>query len=303
MRVFVTGATGFVGTAVVQELLAAGHQVLGLARSEEAVAKLTAAGAEVHRGTLEDLDRLREAALAADGIIHTAFIHDFSNMAASAATDQTAITTFIEALAGTGKPLVVTSGIATIGGLEGGRLGTEKDAPNPETPGRHRVRSEEITLAAAARGLRASVVRLPTSVHDKDDHGFVPALINIARKKGVSAYIGEGRNRWPAVHRLDAARVYRLALEKGAAGTRFHAIGDEGIPTRDIAAAIGKQLGLPVVSIPPAEAADHFSWLGHFFAVDCPASGTLTQEWLGWQPVHPGLIEDLSNGSYFGDGK
>lgn len=303
MRVFVTGATGFVGTAVVQDLLSAGHQVLGLARTEAAAATLTAAGAEVHRGMLEDPDSLRQGALATDGIIHTAFIHDFSNMAASAVTDRIAIETFIAALAGSGKPLVVTSGIATVAALEGGRLGTEKDAPNPNTPGRHRVPSEETTLAAASQGVRSSVVRLPTSVHDKDDHGFIPMLINIARQKGVSAYIGEGLNRWPAVHRLDAARVYRLALEKGAAGTRFHAIGDEGIPTRDIATAIGQHLNLPVVSVSPAEAAAHFGWLGHFFAVDCPASGALTQEWLGWQPVHPGLIEDLGNGSYFATGK
>lgn len=296
MRVFVTGATGFVGTAVVQELLNAGHQVLGLARSEEAASTLSAAGAEVLSGTLTDIDSLKRGAAATDGIIHTAYIHDFTNIAAAGQVDQQAVETFAAALTGTGKPLVVTSGI---GALTPGRVGLETDKPDPTSAGKHRIPSEEITIAAASKGVRASVVRLPPSVHDRGDHGFIPALINIAREKGVSAYIGEGNNRWCAVHRRDAARVFRLALEKGVAGTTYHAIGDPGIVTRDIAQAIGKRLNVPVVSKSHDEAAAHFSWLAHFFGIDVPASCALTQEWLAWQPTHPGLLEDLATDVYF----
>lgn len=296
MRVFVTGATGFIGSAIVQELINAGHQVFGLARSDAAARSLTAAGAEVHRGTLEDTDSLRRGATASDGVIHTAYIHDFSNIAASGKTDLLAVEAFGTALEGSGKPLVVTSGIAV---LTPGRLGTEADAPDPGSAGVHRIASEEATLSMTSRGVRASVVRLPPSVHGDGDHGFVPALIRIAREKGVSAYTGDGLNRWPAVHRLDAARVFRLALEKGVAGSRFHAIADEGVPIRDIAEVIGRRLNVPVVAKSPEEATNHFGWLGHFIVVDVPASAARTQEWLGWRPEHLGLITDLEEGSYF----
>jgi nucleoside-diphosphate-sugar epimerase len=298
MRVFLTGATGFVGSAIVQELINAGHQVVGLARSEASAAALAAAGAEVHHGALNDVNSLKRGAAASDGVIHTAYIHDFSNIAASGVTDRLAVEALASALADSGRPLVITSGIAA---LTPGRLRTELDAPNPQSAGKHRIPSEEVAIAMASSGVRTSVVRLPPSVHDHGDHGFVPALIGIARQKGVSAYIGDGANRWPAVHRQDAARVFRLALEKGTAGSVFHAIGDEGIATRDIAEVIGRQLNLPVVAKSPAEVAEHFSWLGHFFGTDCPASGALTQEWLEWRPEHPGLIQDLEQGSYFKD--
>lgn len=295
MRVFLTGATGFVGSALVRELLTAGHQVLGLARSDAGAASLAATGAEVLRGTLEDLEGLKRGAAASDGVIHTAFIHDFSNFAASAETDRQAIAAIGETLKGSGRPFLITSGTAAAGVQ--GRIVTEEDAGAPESfP---RLPAEYMTLAMASEGVRAGVVRLPPSVHDKGDHGFVPQLINIARQKGVSAYIGDGRNRWPAVHRLDAVRVYRLALEKGPAGSRFHAVGDQGIPTREIAETIGRHLNLPVVSKPPAEAAEHFGWIGHFFAFDVPASAKWTRETLAWEPTHPGLIADLDAGHYF----
>jgi nucleoside-diphosphate-sugar epimerase len=297
MRVFVTGATGFIGSAIVQDLINAGHQVLGLARSDEAASALTAAGAEVHRGTIEDLDSLKRGAAASDGVIHTAYIHDFSNIAASGVKDKLAVEALGTALIDSGRPLVVTSGIAA---LPAGRLGKETDTPDPLSPGKHRIPSEEVVAAMALRGVRSSVVRLPPSVHgDSDRHGFVPALIAIARQKGISAYVGDGLNRWPAVHLLDAARVFRLAMEKGVAGSTFHAVGDEGVPTRDIAEMIGRRLQLPVVAKSATEAADHFGWLGHFFAIDCAASSALTQEQLGWRPGHPGLIADLEKDSYF----
>jgi nucleoside-diphosphate-sugar epimerase len=293
MRIFVTGATGFIGSAVVRELIDAGHQVLGLARSEKAAKDLVAAGAEVHRGSLEDLESLRSAAAAADGVIHTAFIHDFSNYGPAAEADRRAIETLGGTLAGSDRPLIVTSG--TLLAQPQGQLATEEDAPNPSFP----RKSEEAAITLASRGVRVGVLRLPPSVHGDGDHGFVPRLVSIAREKGVSAYIGDGCNRWPAVHRLDAALLYRLVMEKGSAEGRYHGVADEGVPTREIAEVIGQHLNVPVVSKSREEAADHFGWIALFFDMDGPASSALTQERLGWRPVQPGLIADLNAEHYF----
>ncbi len=294
MRVFLTGATGFVGSAVTKELLSAGHQVLGLTRSDQGTEALKAAGAEPHPGTLEDLDSLRRGAEATDGTIHCGFIHDFSNFARSCEVDRVAIETIGSALAGSDRPFLITSGLA---GFTPGRRATEEDAPAPNsTP---RAPSEGLALGFASRGVRAGVVRLSPSVHDVGDHGFVPMIINVAREKGISAYIGDGANRWAGVHRLDAARLYRLALEKGEAGSRYHGVGDEGVPARDIAEVIGRRLNLPVKSLSAEEAKDHFGWMAFFFGTTLAGSSALTRERLGWQPVHPGLIADLDQGHYF----
>lgn len=296
MRVFVTGASGFIGSAIVSELIEAGHEVLGLARSDSAAASIAAVGAKVHRGSLEDPESLRSGAVAADGVIHTAFIHDFANLPAAGQTDLRTIETFGAALAGSGRPLVITSGMAH---LAPGRIATEDDAADPGSRVAHRIAAEVATLALASREVRASVVRLPFSVHGDGDHGFVPALIGIARKKGASAYVGDGLNRWPAVHRLDAAHLFRLALEKGAAGARYHGVADEGVPFRDIAAVIARRLNVPVVTKSREEAADHFGWLAHFVGIDAQASSARTRERLGWQTKHPALIPDLDRPRYF----
>ena len=293
MRIFVTGATGFVGSAIVKELIGAGHEVLGLARSDAGAKSLIAAGADVHRGSLEDLESLCSGAAASDGVIHTAFIHDFNNYAPAAEADRRAIETLGTALAGSDRPLIVTSG--TLMAQARGPLATEEDALNPSFP----RKSEDAALATVSSGVRASIVRLPPSVHGEGDHGFVPRLISIAREKGVSAYVGDGHSRWPAVHRLDAAHLYRLVLEKGTVGAKYHGVADEGLPTREIAAAIGRGLNVPVVSKSSEEAADHFGWLAMFFAMDGPASSAQTQERLGWRPVQPGLIADLNAEHYF----
>jgi nucleoside-diphosphate-sugar epimerase len=291
MRVFVTGATGFIGSAVVQELISAGHEVSGLARSDAAAAKLAQAGAGVHRGALDDLASLAAGARASDGVIHLAFIHDFSRYEANAETDRVAAAAMADAMEGTGKPLVVTSGTAV---LPPGRVGVETDVPTAQT----RAKSE-LVLAAAGRGVRVSAVRLAPSVHGRGDTAFVPALIGLARDKGVSAYVGDGANRWPAVHRLDAARLFRLALEKGDPGQRFHGAAEEGIPVRAIAGAIGAGLGLPVRSIDPDEAAGHFGWLSGFVSLDMPASSVFTRATLGWDPHEADLLTDLCESGYF----
>lgn len=299
MRVFVTGASGHIGSAVVPELIAAGHEVIGLARSEASAAALAAAGAAVHRGDLDDPDGLAAAAAATDGVIHLAFKHEAmlaGDFAAAAATDLRVVEALGKALDGTAKPLVVTSGtlLLALAGLD--RVGTEADV----LPAGPRVDSENKVIAFAERGIRSSVVRLPPTVHsDLDHHGFVPTLIAIARAKGVAAYVGDGENRWPAGHTLDAAHLYRLALEAAPAGSRLHAVGDEGVPFRLIAEAIGRRLNLPVRSIPTEEAAAHFGFLGPMVALDNPTSSALTQHLLGWKPTRPGLIDDLDQGHYF----
>ncbi len=294
MRIFVTGATGFIGSAVVKELITNGHQVLGLARSDKGEQGLKEAGAEVHHGSLGDLDGLRRGAEAADGVAHLAFVHDFSKYQENIDTDKRVIAALADALAGSGKPLVTTFGM---GLLAPGRTPTEDEAANPAMNPRGAL--EPLALAAADRGVRASFVRLPPTVHGAGDRGFVPMLIEAARRTGFAAHVGDGANRWPAVHRSDAARVYRLALETAAPGTRLHAVAEEGVPMRDIARAIGEGLGLPVRGLTSAEAADHFGWMAKFVAMDAPASSRLTRERFPWQPREVGLLADLRENGYF----
>jgi nucleoside-diphosphate-sugar epimerase len=289
MRVFVTGATGFVGSAIVEDLLAAGHKVLGLARSDASAARLAATGAEVHRGDLTDLDSLRAGTAASDGVIHTGFNHDFSKFEENCQTDRRAIEAMAAMLEGSDRPLLVTSGT---GMLKPGHLVTELDvrehSPFPRV-------SEETAQAAADRGVKASTVRLPPSTHGEGDHGFVPILINLAREKGVSAYLGDGLNHWPGVHRKDAARVFRLAIEKGLGGVRYHATAETGVLFRDIAAMIGRHLNLPVESREP----EHFGWFARFAAMNNLSSSDWTRKILGWQPSQIGLLADLDNGYYY----
>jgi nucleoside-diphosphate-sugar epimerase len=294
MRVFVTGATGWVGSAVIEELQAAGHTVTGLARSDASAAALASAGIAVHRGSLEDLESLRAGAAASDAVIHTAFNHDFSRFAENGAAERSAIEALGDALAGTGRTLVVTSGVALI---SPGRVATEDDLRDPNVP--FPRDPETVAAAVAARGVRVSVIRLSPSVHGAGDHGFVPIVIGLAREHGVSAYVGDGNNRWPGVHRRDAARLYRLALERGAEHAVYHAVAEEGVPFREIAGVIGRRLNLPVVSISGADIAAHFGWFEHFAQIDASASSAKTRQSLGWHPTETALLDDLDSVAYF----
>ncbi|MDH0864437.1 SDR family oxidoreductase [Mitsuaria sp. GD03876] len=295
MRVFVTGATGFVGSAVVQELIDAGHRVLGLVRSDASAEALARTGAEVHRGSIDDLDGLRAGAAACDGVIHTAFDHDFSRFAENCRRDRVAIEAMGEALAGSSRPLVVTTGLAM---AVQGRLGQESDACLPVSEGYARA-SEPTALALAERGIHASVVRLPPTTHGAGDHGFVPILIDLARRTGRSAYVGDGMNAWSATHRRDAAVVFRRAVETAEAGARWHAVAEESIPFKDIAAAIGEGLGVPLARLDGDEAAAHFGWFSKFAGMTLAASSAKTRAALGWTPRQPTLAQDLADAGYF----
>ncbi|RDH80565.1 NAD-dependent epimerase/dehydratase family protein [Mycolicibacterium moriokaense] len=292
MKIFVTGASGFIGSAVVAELIDAGHDVVGLARSDASAQAVADAGAGVHRGSLDDTDSLRRGAESADGVIHLAFKHDFNDFLSGAEADRRAIETLGDALAGSDRPLAVAGGILW---LAPGQTLTE-DQPAPKDLPRF---SEAAVLGLTGRGVRTAVVRLPPSVHGAGDHGFVPYLIGVAREKGVAAYVGDGANRWPAVHRLDAARVFRLAVESAPPGSILQAVDDEGVPARAIAETIGKHTDLPVESVSPDDAYDHFGWIGPLFSVDAPATSVATRGLLGWQPTHAGLLDDLDAGHYF----
>jgi nucleoside-diphosphate-sugar epimerase len=303
MRVLVTGASGWIGSAVVPELLGAGHRVVGLARSEASAAALLAAGAEVHEGSLDDLDGLRGAAATADGVIHLAFKHDMAfsgDFGGAVAADRNAIESIATALEGSDRPFVIASGTmgAALGKVATEEDGRDVDAAAPGSGALGRQANAQFVLALASRGVRSSVLRLPPTTHGDGDNGFVATQVGIARDKGVSGYIGDGANRWPAVHRADAARLFRLAVEGAPAGSVLHAVDDEGVPMREIAEVIGRHLGIPTVSVAPEAAGTHFGWLAAFLGLDGPASSTLTRELLGWHPTGPGLLEDLA-GHYF----
>lgn len=295
MRVFVTGATGFVGSAIVQELISNGHEVIGLARSEKAAKYLIDAGAEVHKGDLDDLESLRKGAAAADAVIHTGFNHDFSKFKDNCEKDRRVIEALSSVLAGSDRQLIITS---AIGILPKGHIVTEETMPVSGPNANPRIASEEAASSALARGVKVSVVRLPPSVHGEGDHGFVSNLISIARAKGASACVGEGNNFWPAVHRLDAAHLFRLVLEKGSEGV-YHAVAEEGVPFREIANVIGRRLSIPVASKTLEEANNHFTWFTHFAMMDISASSHLTQKQLGWHPTQLSLMEDLDSTHYF----
>ncbi|MFF3444438.1 SDR family oxidoreductase [Streptosporangium sp. NPDC002721] len=309
MRVFVTGASGWIGRGLVPELTAAGHTVVGLARSDTAARALRAAGAEVRPGSLDDLDILRDAAASSDGVVHLAFKHDIAfagDYAGATDADRAAIETFGEALTGTGKPLVIASGILGVLGLPPGAVATERDGPadagdreGPIGGGGGRMGNAHHTLALAGHGVRSSVVRLPPATHGDGDNGFIPAAVRFAREKGAAAYVGDGANRWPSVHRDDAARLFRLALESAPAGSVLHAVGDEGVPIREVAEVFASHLGVPAVSVTPERAGEYVGWLGGFWGVDGPASARITRDLLGWRPTGPGLIADLKEGHYF----
>jgi nucleoside-diphosphate-sugar epimerase len=301
MRVFVTGASGWIGSALVPELIAAGHEVTGLARSDASAAAIAEAGAHVRRGTIDDLDVLRDAAAASDGVIHLAFKHDLAfsgGFQHAADADRRAVETFGEALAGSDRPFVLASGLL---GFSPGQVVTEEDEPSIPLGGGPGTRqgTAELTRSLASRGVRSSVLRLPPTVHGEGDHGFMATYATIARDKGVAGYVGDGSNRWPAAHRVDAANLFRLALEKAPAGSVLHPVADEGVPTRAIAEVIGRHLDLPVAAVPSEDAGERFGWLAPMFATDSPASSALTREWMDWQPTRPGLIDDLDKGHYF----
>ena len=296
MRIFVTGATGFIGSAIVHELLGGGHQVVGLSRNKEAADKLAGWGAQAHQGDLSDTDNLASGARQCDGVIHTAFGHDFSKYKEAGETDRLVVDAVARALEGSDKPFIITSGTLL---LTPGRIGTENDAAAHDSPSAIRTPSEEAAMAAAGKGVRSGIVRLPPSVHGPEDHGFIPAMIDVARKKGFSAFIDDGLNRWPAVNRLDAARLFRLAVEKTGYGTRLHAVAEDGVPVRKIAEAIGEGLGIPVRSIAADEAQAHFDWLAMAVPVDNPTSSDITRQTFGWQPRENGLLQDLRESGYF----